>query len=84
MARYFFNIHDGYDFFDDQGVELNNWDEARQYAIRLAGNVIVDSALTTKLGENWSMDVTDLAGLILFRLDFHISGSPAVTAIMQG
>lgn len=78
MPRFFFRIHDGADYPDTQGTELSDWREAQVEAVRRAGTIIADTARQVKLGEDWSMEVTNETGLVLFRLDFHISSSAAV------
>ncbi|GJD58244.1 DUF6894 family protein [Methylobacterium dankookense] len=78
MPRFFFNITDGISVPDHAGRELADWHEAQHMAIHLAGRVIADNAQRMKLGEDWTMEVTNEAGLVLFRLDFHVSGSAAI------
>lgn len=77
MPRFFFHVHDGASFPDEEGTELADWREAQFEAIRVSGAVIADNARTLKLGEDWMMEVTNEAGLVLFRLDFHVSGTAA-------
>jgi hypothetical protein len=71
MPRFYFHIFDGRDLRDDEGIELSHFQEARVEAIRYAGEILKDDAHRIALGEDWSMDVTDDTGLILFR--FHLS-----------
>jgi len=78
VPRFFFNIDDGVSIPDHAGRELADWHEAQHVAIRLAGEVIADSARRMKLGEDWTMSVTNEVGLVLFRLDFHVTGSAAI------
>ena len=78
MPRFFFHIQDGKSLPDDEGTELLNWDVARLEAISVAGRIISDSAKSIPLGEDWRMEVTDESGLVLFRIDFHVTASPAV------
>ena len=78
MPRFFFNVHDGVNLPDEEGTVLANWHEAQTEAIRVAGEIIADSAKILKLGEDWTMEVTDDTGLVLFRLDFHIASSAAI------
>ncbi len=79
MPCFFFHVHDGVSIPDKEGVELPCWADAQREAIRLAGNVISDSAMTLKLGEDWGMTVTNEEGLTLFRLDFHIASAPVLS-----
>lgn len=78
MPRFFFHVHDGASFIDREGTDLVDWREAQQEAIRLAGQIIGDNAKRMKLGEDWLLEVTNESGLVLFRLDFHISASPVI------
>lgn len=78
MPRFFFNIYDGISLIDKVGTELADWHEAQAEAVRVAGAVIANSAKRLKLGEDWMMDVTNEAGLVIFQLDFHIAGSAAI------
>lgn len=78
MPRFFFHIHDGADCPDTEGAELSDWRDAQVEAVRRAGTIIANTARQVKLGEDWSMEVTTEAGLVLFRLDFHIGSSAAV------
>ena len=70
MALYFFNIHDGQEFSDDQGSEFPNLDSARTGAVVLAADLLKDGASTFWDGEQWSLDVLDANGLALFTLRF--------------
>jgi hypothetical protein len=79
VARFFFHIFDGMSFRDEEGTELDGWREARFEAVRLAGEVIASEARHLELGEDWHMEVADAQGLLLFRLDFLIAASAAVT-----
>lgn len=81
MPRFHFNIYDGVNLLDPTGTELPGWDEARSEAVRLAGDVLKDSAHRIALGEDWRMEVTDDTGLILFRLDFSVLEAPVVRRI---
>jgi hypothetical protein len=78
MPRFYFHIFDGRNQRDDDGTELSNFHEARVKAIRYAGEVLKDDAHCIALGEDWHMDVTDEAGLILLRLDFSVQVSSAI------
>ena len=77
MPLYHFNLHDGHSYRDQQGTELPGLDAARTEAVRFAGQMFKDNPATVLSDEDWSMDVTDAAGLILFRLMFVIHSAPA-------
>lgn len=79
MPRYFFNIHDGVAYPDREGSDHPDWESAQREAITVAGSMIADNARRKELGEDWQMEVTDEAGLILFRLDFHVALAPVLS-----
>lgn len=78
VPRFFFHVYDGVSLPDDEGTELPDWQAARTEAIATAGRIVADEGKRLKLGEDWRMEVTDDRGLLLFRLDFHITESPAI------
>jgi hypothetical protein len=78
VPRYFFHVYDGRADRDTTGTELPGVDQARREAIAYAGRILDDDAHRIALGEDWHMDVTDEAGLLLFRLDFLVTNAPAV------
>lgn len=78
MPRFHFNVYDGVTDIDHEGQLLPSWTEARLVAIQCAGNIIADDRKRLALGEDWRMEVTDKAGLVLFRLDFSIREAPVI------
>ena len=78
MPRFHFNVHDGHDIKDGEGVELLDFSTARREAIRLSGAILEDEADQFGAGEDWRLEVTDETGLILFLMTFSIMQSPAV------
>ena len=84
MPRFFFNLNDGCDTPDQEGTELANWEQAQREALAVAGAVISDNARLSKLCTEWSMEVTNEVGLLLFRLGFYMSASPVLTASSKG
>ena len=79
MPRFFFHVRDGVNMPDEEGTELAGWQDVQAEAIRFAGEIIADNAKKLKLGEDWLLEVTNEVGLVLFRLDFHVSASPVIT-----
>ena len=69
MPRFHFNVYDGVSALDPTGTELTDWPTARLEAVRLAGALMADDAQQIAVGEDWRLEVTDEAGLVLFRLD---------------
>lgn len=77
MPRYHFNVYDGHAQMDADGTELPSAQVARIEALRLAGQIIGDSAALAGFGESWRVEVTDDAGLVLFCMDFRVADVPA-------
>lgn len=77
MPRYHFHIHDERPDPDKAGYELPNLRSARVEALRLAGEMIREAADRRGMGKEWRLDVTDGDGLMLLRMDFMVSESPA-------
>jgi hypothetical protein len=70
MPRYFFHVHDSVSIFDDEGTDLPDLDAARVEAVRLSGEMLRDHAKQFWNGEEWKLEITDEAGLLLFTLVF--------------
>lgn len=81
MPRYHFNIHDGHSEIDRDGTELPDIQTARSEALQLAGTIISDAGRRVEFGEDWRVEVTDDSGLVLFRMDFVVVESPAVSKV---
>ncbi|MCE4226596.1 hypothetical protein HCU64_22905 [Methylobacterium sp. C25] len=81
MPRYHLNVIDESTFLDRDGAEFSDPQAAQIAAIAYAGEFIADRAKRANVGTHWRMEVTDALGLILFRLDFHITPSPAMRTI---
>lgn len=72
VPRYHFNVYDGVAIPDEDGQEFEGREEARQEAVRYAGEIIKDQSRRYAVREEWRMEVTDERGLVLFRLDFSV------------
>jgi hypothetical protein len=70
MPRYFFHVHDGNSTGDNEGTELPDIFAAQEQAILLSGELLREMGGKFWNGEEWSLDVTDEAGRILFTLRF--------------
>jgi hypothetical protein len=77
VPRYFFHVHDGTDVPDLEGTELRDITAARAQGLMLAGEIIRDAGRRGDLGEDWSIEVSDQGGLVLFRMVFLVAASPA-------
>ena len=70
MPRYFFHVHDGQSFSDEDGVELGGIDEARDQAVVAAGEALRDKGGKFWKGGEWFMRVVDENGETVCRLRF--------------
>lgn len=80
MPRYFFHIEDGQAARDDEGVELKGAAAAKCEAVKLAGQMICDSAGSFWDRQEWKLTATDEDGLTLFCLHFVGIEAPASMA----
>lgn len=80
MPLFHFNVCDGFDLPDVDGTELPDLRTARREAVRLAGRLLPEEADKFWDGQEWKLEVTDHAGLILFRLDFTATTAPALAS----
>jgi hypothetical protein len=70
MPRYFFNVHDGKDLPDNEGVELAGRNEAHRQAIITAGEMLRETGREFLAGDTWEMHVTDSSRATVCRLKF--------------
>ena len=77
MPRFHFNIRDGKEVLDREGIELEDLQAARGHGIRCAGNAIAQEMNDLSSEENWRLEVTDSSGLVMFRMDFMVTESAA-------
>ena len=75
MPRYFFTIFDGRGYADTEGTELADLNAAQVYAIKYAGEVLLNEAERIRLHSDWCLKVTDEAGCVILRLDFGVTSS---------
>lgn len=78
MPKFHFNVHDGHDYPDLEGMELPTMEAARKHAARYAGELLQSSPETFWQGGEWRMDATDAAGLVLFSLMFVGCDAPSI------
>lgn len=70
MPRYFFNVHDGTDVPDEDGVELSGPEEARNQAVTACGEALKDLDGTFWESKEWTMTVRDWQGNLVCELKF--------------
>lgn len=75
---YHFNLHDGPGVSGSDEVELRDLEEARIEAVRFAASILIDAPEEFWASEEWSLDVTDQAGLILFSICLSSNEAPAI------
>ena len=80
MPKYFFHIHDGQTFPDEEGTELADLAAARLEAVQLTGQMLKDDSQAFWNGEDWRVQVTDEAGMTLFTLHFMAVEAAAIRA----
>ena len=68
MPVYHFNLFDGEDRQDSVGSEHRDTGAAQIEAVRRMGGVLMDHAGRFWSGQEWTMQVTDARGLVLFSL----------------
>jgi hypothetical protein len=78
MPRYYFHVDDGHSTLDDEGTEFPGLKAARIAAVRLAGAILGERAEAFWDEEQWSLRVTDDAGLTLFSLEVVATQAPAL------
>ena len=76
MPHFHFNVLDGSAYIDESGIELASVDHAKREARRYAGNMLADSAGVSTPDREWTVEVTDQQGLVLFRLDISMMDTP--------
>jgi len=70
MPRYFFHVADGYSARDTEGTELPDIYAAQDQAIRTSGEMLRDMGSEFWNGTEWTLEVTDEQGQVLFVLRF--------------
>ncbi len=78
MPIFHFNVRDGQDYPDLNGTDLPTIEAARKHAAQYAGQLLQSSPETFWQGDEWSMEVTDSGGLILFSLMFVGCDAPSM------
>ena len=77
MAVYLFHVNG--QKLDGEGLEFDQFADARNEALRLVGDTIHDMARRDRTDMQMTVKVTDEAGLLLLLLDFAGTESPAVS-----
>lgn len=80
MPRYFFTTADGTRDPDVDGTELPSLSAARIEAIKFAGEVLSDHPDMIWDGEDFRVEVSDEAGLLLFTVVAMAMDSPSGAA----
>ena len=72
MPKYFFNVNDGLNLADDEGLDCASLDAALREAVRYAGSLLKESGDRLHLGDTWSLEVTEEATASAFCIDLQI------------
>ena len=80
MPRFHFDLHDGVDHPDVDGVILPDVAAARIEAVRYAGELLHGQPELFWRGEEWTMTVTNAERLALFSLTIMATDAPALSA----
>jgi hypothetical protein len=80
MPRFHFDLHDGTSIIDDEGTVLPDLAEARIQAAKMAGALLSDEAVKFWEGAEWTINVRDEGGLVLFSLVFMAVDGPGTPA----
>jgi len=78
MPKYFFHVHDGQSFPDQQGTDLANLTAAQLEAVQLMGQMMKDDSQAFWNGEDWRVQVTDEGDMTLFTLHFMAVQAAAI------
>ena len=74
---YHFNVCDGSEYRDALGTDCIDLAAARVEAVHRIGKLLMEDAARFWTGDDWTMEVTDPTGLILFSLTFMATNAPA-------
>jgi hypothetical protein len=83
MPLYFFQLEDGASPRDRDGTQLPDMDAARRHAARQFGALLAAEPERFWRSEEWTMVVSDAAGLTLFSLSFSAMLAPAARPLLQ-
>jgi hypothetical protein len=68
MPRYFFHIHNGQEIPDECGTVFPGVKEAREEAVKTAGELLRGDGRDFWEGPDWTMRVTDATGVPVFTI----------------
>jgi hypothetical protein len=78
VPRYFFNVFNDEITLDEEGAELSDLDEAREFALRSARSLVCDSVKNGHLNLDHRIEIEDDSGArrmtLTFREAFTIEG----------
>lgn len=84
MTRYFFNITNGTVVTDHDGTEFADLGEARQAAVKLFCSIVADDPSLVLKRSDFSIEVTDERGLVMFLVQMLTVSSPAAKGAGAG
>lgn len=77
MAQYFLHTEGALRQSDGEGTEMSNHGSVRKHAIVYAGQVMHGEPNVLWDGNDFNVQVTDEAGLLLFTLIAYVANAPA-------
>jgi hypothetical protein len=83
MDRYYFDLHDGVDIIDEDGMELASLENARHHAVMKMAELLMQAPGQFWAGDAWTLKVKDDLGLTLFKLNFSATESAVVASPMS-
>ncbi len=78
MSHYYFDLHDGVDIIDEDGLELASLAAARHHAVMKMAELLMQTPGQFWAGDAWTLKVKDDVGLTLFKLNFAATESAVV------
>jgi hypothetical protein len=78
MPRFYFHLNDGTEHPDRLGSDLPGLEAVREYAAAYLGELLRESGGSVLNGDDWRLNVTDEAGLVL--LTIHIFAIESASA----
>ena len=76
MPRYFFNVYDGFDFFDNVGTDCLDMKAVHQHMFYVAVDMMGNKEHKK---EQWKIEAVDEAGKIVANMDFGITKARKIT-----
>ncbi len=80
MSRYYFDLYDGVEIIDEDGMELASIENARRHAVLKMAELLMQAPDKFWAGDAWTLKVKDDLGLTLFTLNFSAAEAAVVAS----